>query len=187
MPKGRAPRRRARSRLHGVPADANPVPAEPGPRNPGGSGRQRRAKSQVQDPDGEPRIGVGQLLPDGHKVAAAEKHFLLALAAAPQDLAVIRAVADFDVSIGKLVAAEQLRSRSMTARCRASPKTWLRSNRQLAEIYITRGGYVNFVKRSSSTRTSKVRKKRPATAGPAALVPPRSRSPEAGQGGRHSR
>ena len=75
------------------------------------------------------------------KSAAAEKHFLAALAAAPQNLAVIRAVADFDVSIGKLVAAEQLVQSVHDGKVPGKPEDVAWSNRQLAEIYITRGGY----------------------------------------------
>ena len=77
------------------------------------------------------------------KLDVAEKHFNEAYTAAPKDVTVIRQLADFDVRILKYVAAENLVRQVFDGKVSDKPEDVAWARRQLARIYIARGGYQN--------------------------------------------
>ena len=80
------------------------------------------------------------------KADEAEKKYEAALAASPQDINVVRTVADFYQRTGKLVSAEALLRRIIDGKVEALTPDVIWARRQLALIYAARGGYQNLQK-----------------------------------------
>ena len=80
------------------------------------------------------------------KAEAAEGKYEAALAASPQDILVLRAVADFYCRVGKAVPAEALLRRIVDGKVKAGDADMIWARRQLALIFSARGGYRNMQK-----------------------------------------
>ena len=80
------------------------------------------------------------------KTDAAEGKYEAALAASPQDVLVLRAVADFYCRVGKAVPAEALLRRIVDGKVQAGDADMIWARRQLALIFSARGGYRNMQK-----------------------------------------
>ena len=80
------------------------------------------------------------------KAEAAEGKYEAALAASPQDVLVLRSVADFYCRVGKAVPAEALLRRIVDGKVQAGDADMIWARRQLALIFSARGGYRNMQK-----------------------------------------
>ena len=80
------------------------------------------------------------------KAEAAEGKYEAALAASPQDVLVLRSVADFYCRMGKAVPAEALLRRIVDGKVQAEDADMIWARRQLAMIFSSRGGYRNMQK-----------------------------------------
>jgi len=97
-------------------------------------------------PSQEAPLVVAQCYEVLNKNEQAEEKYDAALAAAPDDLNVVRAVAAFYNRAGKTIQAEALLQRILDGKLSAEPDDLAWARRQMALIAVTRGGYQNLQK-----------------------------------------
>lgn len=104
------------------------------------------AEASAKIPPQKAPLALAQCYEAIGRIAAADEKFEAALAASPQDPAVVRAVADFYYRTGKVAPAETLLRQIMEGAFKSPEADVIWARRQLALILVARGGYANVQK-----------------------------------------
>lgn len=114
-------------------------------------GKEEKAEKAIQEATlklsaKDAPLALAQCYEVMNKPEEAEKKYEAALAAAPDDIAVVRMAANFYARLGKLIQAETQLQRIIDGKLKAEPQDVVLARRQLALIYAARGGYQNLQK-----------------------------------------